>query len=109
GKKIKSGSLKSAVQSGDEVVIKRITDACDVIGEVLAGLTNLMNFDMIVLAGGLIQALEKFMLPKIKSSFNNFVLNDSAYGLEILASRLGDDAAIFGGIALAEEFLKIKI
>ena len=109
GKKIKSGTLKNAVDENDKVVIRRISDACETIGEVLAGLANLMNFDMIVLAGGLIEALDKFMLPLIKTSFDNHVLKDSAYGLKILASRLADDAAIYGGICLVEEFLDVKV
>lgn len=109
GKKFKSGTLKNAVDENDKVVIKRISDACETIGEVLAGLANLMNFDMIVLAGGLIEALDKFMLPLIETSFDNHVLKDSAYGLKILASKLADDAAIYGGICLAEEFLDVKV
>jgi hypothetical protein len=49
------------------------------------------------------------MLPEINKSFNKHVMNDSAKGLQILESELGDDAAIYGGISLAEEFLDIKV
>jgi glucokinase len=109
GKKIKSGSLKSAISKKDKVVIKRVTEASETIGEVLAGLSNLMNFDMIVLSGGLIEALDKFMLPVIKTTFNQHILKDSAYGLKIVSSKLADDAAIYGGISLVEEFLELRI
>jgi glucokinase len=109
GKKIKSGALRNAIAKKDKVVVKRITEASETIGLVLAGLANLMNFDMIVLAGGLIEAAGNFMLPVIKSSFNKHVLKDSANGLKILSSKLADDAAIYGGIALTEEYLGIKI
>lgn len=109
GDRIKSGALYNAVQSGDKVVTKRITEACEIIGDVLSSITNLMNFDMIVLGGGLIEALEDYMIPIIKKEFNNHVLADSAKNIKILSSKLGDDAAIFGGLALANEFLKIKI
>lgn len=109
GKKIKSGALKNAVAKKDKVTVKRLTDAGETIGEVLAGLCNTMNFDMIVLAGGLIEALDKFMLPVIQSSLNKHVLKDSAAGLKISASKLADDAAIYGGIALAEEFLGKRV
>jgi glucokinase len=109
GERIKSGALYNAVQSGDKVVSKRIAEACEIIGDVLSSITNLMNFDMIVLGGGLIEALEDYMLPIIKEQFNNHVLTDSAKNLKILSSKLGDDAAIYGGLALANEFLGIKI
>ena len=109
GERIKSGSLASAVRSGDKVVINRISEGCVVIGGVLASITNLLNLDMIVLGGGLIEAAGNFMLPEIKSAFNSHVLNDSAKGLKILASKLADDAAVYGGIALAKEFLGVRV
>lgn len=109
GERIRSKSLSNAVKSGDKVVRRRIKEGCEVIGETLASISNLLNLDMIVLGGGMIEALDFYMLPLIKKSFSEQVLNDSAKGLKIVASRLGDDAAIFGGIALAEEFLGVKV
>ena len=109
GERIKSKSLASAVKSGDKVVRKRIKEGCDVIGGVLASISNLLNLDMIVLGGGMIEALDFYMLPLIKKSFYEHALNDSTKGLKIVASKLGDDAAIFGGIALAEELLSVKV
>jgi glucokinase len=109
GERIKSKSLASAVKLGDKVVHKRIKEGCEVIGGVLASISNLLNLDMIVLGGGMIEALDSYMLPLIKKSFVEHVLNDSAKGLKIIASKLGDDAAIFGGISLAEEFLGVRV
>ena len=108
-KPIKSRMLAAAVKSNDRLVMKHISNACDTIGLVLANSANLMNFDMIVLGGGLIEALDYFMLPKIKESFKKYALKDSSKNLKIIANDLGDDVALYGGIALAEEFLKIKI
>lgn len=107
--RIKSGALKNAVAKRDKVVVSRINEACETIGDVLGSVANLMNFDMIVLGGGVIEALEDYMMPRIKKEFNNHVLEAAAKGAKIVASKLGDDAAIYGGIALAEEFLNIKI
>lgn len=109
GERIRSKSLSSAVKSGDKVVRRRIKEGCDVIGEVLASISNLLNLDMIVLGGGMIEALDFYMLPLIKKSFSEHVLNDSAKGLKIVASKLADDAAVYGGIALAEEFLGVRV
>jgi glucokinase len=108
-KPIKSRMLAAAVKSNDRLVIKNISNACDIIGLVLANSANLMNFDMIVLGGGLIEALDYFMLPKIKESFVKYALKDTSKNLKIIANDLGDDVALYGGIALAEEFLKVKI
>ena len=109
GEKIKSKALANAVKKNDPIVIKHISDECETIGTVLAGITNLLNLDMIVLGGGLIEALSSFMIPHIKQAFRAHVLKAAAKGLKIVASELGDDAAIYGGLALAEEFLGIKV
>ena len=108
-KQIKSRILAAAVQSKDSLVIKHISNACDTIGLVLANATNVMNFDMIVLGGGLIEALDYFMLPVIKESFKMYAFKDASKKIKIIANDLGDDVALYGGIALAEEFLKIQI
>ena len=107
GDRIKSKLLLAAVTKNDKVTRKRISEACTTIGEVLANITNLLNMDTIVLAGGMVEALDFFMLPLIKKSFDEHVLKDAAENLNIVSSKLGDDAAIFGGIPLAKEFIGI--
>ena len=109
GKQIKSKALANAVKLGDKLVIKHITDACRVIGTELGNLGNLLNVDSIILGGGLIEALDKFMVPKIKEAYKNNALKDIAKGVLIKSVKLGEDAALLGGIALAEEFLEIKV
>jgi glucokinase len=109
GERIKSKLLLSAVTKNDKVTCKRVSEACTTIGEVLASVTNLLNLDTIVLAGGMIEALNSFMMPLIEESFQEHVLRDASENLKIVSSKLGDDAAIFGGIALTEEFLNVRI
>lgn len=108
-KPIKSKALAAAVKANDKVVVKRISDACDVIGTTLASLTNLLNVDEVVIGGGLIEALGQFMTPKIRASFKANLLAETAKAAKLVQSKLGDDAALYGGIVLTEEFLGIKV
>jgi len=108
-KRIKSSALADAVQKNDKVVIKILTEECKTIGRVLASITNFMNFDLIVLGGGLIEALHKFMIPHIKEEMGIHLLHGTSQAVKLVPSKLGDDAALFGGIVLAEEFLNIKV
>lgn len=109
GSKIKSGALAEAVRKKDKIVIEHLKNACDLIGMVTANLSNLLNVDTIVFGGGLMEALGDAMLPMIRVSYYKHVLSDAAKGTKILKSKLADDAALYGGIALAEEFLGIKV
>ena len=109
GEKIRSKALAEAVRKKDKVVLEHLKNACDIIGVVSANLSNALNVDKIVYGGGLIEALGDSMLPMIKASYYKHVLKDSAIGTKLVESKLGDDAAIYGGIALAEEFLGVKV
>lgn len=107
--RIKSKALLQAVKQNDLVVVKRLSEACETMGIMLAGINNLLNVDMIVLGGGVIEAMGSFMMPRIKEAFKENVMAGSAKGLKIIASKLADDAALYGGIPLAEEFLGVKV
>lgn len=109
GEKIKSGALAEAVRKKDKIVLEHLTNACDVIGMVTANACSLLNVDTVVFGGGLMEALGKTMLPMIQKSFNNYVFAGAAKNVKIVESKLADDAALYGGIALAEEFIKVKI
>jgi len=106
---IKSKSLALAVADKDKVAAKHMSAAAKTIGMVLASVNNLLNFDNIVLGGGMIEANEKFMMSRIKNSFDKFSLKSTAKSTSLTATQLGDNAAIFGGIPLVEEFLGIKV
>lgn len=104
-KTIKSKSLAYAVEQNDTLTIKYMSKACTTIGTVIGSLTTLLNFDTIVFGGGVIEAMHEFMIPKIKEAFTEAVLPEPGNNVKIIATKLGDDAALYGGIALAEEFL----
>lgn len=48
-----------------------------------------MNFDKIVLGGGVIEALGDFMLPIIKQNFQDHVFDAAAKALKLLPQSLG--------------------
>ncbi|MEN8194262.1 MAG: ROK family protein [Bacteroidota bacterium] len=105
GDKIKSNALAQAVKSGDKLVIKHIKRACKITGTLLGSLTTLLNVDTIVLGGGVIEAMGDFMLPEIKKAFDKSALPEPGSKVKIVNTTLGDDPPIYGGVALAEEFL----
>ena len=106
GKKIKSKALSNAVMEDDKIAVKHVTNACSVIGSVLGSITTLLNIDTIVLGGGVIEAMGSFMMPKIKTAFEQSVWEGPGKIVKIVETKLGDDAPLYGGFGLAEEFLK---
>lgn len=105
GGNIKSSALAKSVESGDSLVIKEIKKATKIIGSLLGSITTLLNIDTIVLGGGVVEAMGEFILAEVKKSFDKAVLPDAGKYAKIVITTLGDDAPLYGGIALAEEFL----
>ncbi len=103
--KIKSKMLAAAVAGGDKVAQKHLGRACKIIGSVLGSLVTLLNVDTIVIGGGVVEAMGDFMMPKIISSLNSVVLPEPGREVKVISTMLGDDAALYGGIGLADEFL----
>jgi glucokinase len=103
--KIKSKVLAKAVFDGDKIATKHVDKACNVIGTVLGSVTTLLNIDTIVLGGGVIEAMDEYMMPKIINIFEHSVLPEAGKNVVIVPTKLGDDAPLYGGVELAAEFL----
>jgi glucokinase len=103
---LKSKALAAAIQKNDPVAIKHVSNAAKIIGAVLGSVTTLLNIDTIILGGGVIEAMHEFVMPIIQQSFKKTVMEAPGKCVKIYETKLGDDAALFGGIALAEEFIK---
>lgn len=103
--KIKSKALANAVKSGNKIAVKHVNRACTVIGTVLGSITTLTNLDTIVLGGGVVEAMGDYVLPLIEESFRNSVLPEPGEHVKLVVTKLGDDAPLYGGISLANEFL----
>jgi len=97
---LRSGDLRKAIRRGDKFVEKIIDQAAEYTGIACGNLINLFNPERIVLGGGVIEQLENDMLPIIDKEARKHALPGTAKGIEIVASRLGDDAGITGGAVL---------
>jgi len=109
GERIKSKALLNAYEKNDKVTVKRINESAGIVGMTLGSINNLMNFDLIVLAGGLMEAVGHHYLPLVKTAFEKTALPGSSKKTKILLSKLADDAAIYGGIGLTREFLGVEV
>jgi glucokinase len=97
---LRSGDLRKAIRRGDKFVEKIIDQAAEYTGIACGNLINLFNPERIVLGGGVIEQLENDMMPIIDKEARKHALPGTAKGIEIVASRLGDDAGITGGAVL---------
>jgi len=103
---LKSGDLRKAIRRGDKYVERVIEDASEYIGIAVGNLVNILNPEIVVLGGGVMDALEDEMLGVISEVAHDYAMPGSTKELEIVASKLGDDAGITGAAVLARKHLK---
>lgn len=105
-KELKSGDLRKAIRKGDKLVEKVIEDAAEYTGIAVANVMNFLNPEVIVLGGGVIDALGDEMMAIIVETARDYAMPGASTDVEIIASRLGDTAGIHGGAVLARQRTK---
>jgi len=99
--KLRSKDLRKAIRRGDKLVQKVVQEAAQYIGIAVASLMNVLNPEVVVLGGGVIEALEEEMMPTITETALDYAMPGTAKGVQIRASKLADEAGITGGAVLA--------
>lgn len=104
-KDLRSGHLRKAIRRGDKFVEKLIKEVARYTGVAVGGILNTLNPEVVVLGGGLIEALENEMMPIVVKTALEYAMPGTIKGIQIKASKLGDDAGIIGGAVLARRGL----
>lgn len=98
---MRSGDLRKAIRQGDKFVEKIVEEAAEYTGIAVANLINIFNPEVVILGGGVIAALADEMMAVIVETAKDYTFPGTFKGINIIATKLGDDAGIFGGAALA--------
>ena len=103
---LRSGDLRKAIRRGDKFVDKVIEGAAEYIGIGIANLVNILSPEVVVVGGGVIEALADEMMSVIVETAQDYAMPGTLKGVEIIASKLGDSAGITGGAVLARRAAK---
>ena len=103
---LRSGDLRKAIRRGDKFVDRIIESAAEYIGIATANLVNILNPEVVVLGGGVIEAMADEMMSVIVETARDYAMPGTMKDVEIIASKLGDSAGITGGAVLARRETK---
>lgn len=96
---IRSGQLAEAIQAGDVAVERIVKRAAGFLGVAVGDLVNLLLPDVIVLGGGLVEALPELIAKAVEEAAEDRIMPSFAKSVKIVTARLGDDAAVRGAAA----------
>jgi glucokinase len=103
--RLKSGDLAEAVDDRDAVAVHEVRRAAHYLGMGLGGLINVLGPQVVVVGGGVAQALGEPWLDLVRASARRQILADPDGQIQIVRASLGDDAAILGAALFAREDL----
>ncbi len=103
---IRSGTLAKALRSKDKLTVKVFKQTTKYLGVGIGSIVNFLNPDMIVLGGGVVEALDDKFIDNIRKAAKKYALPDTLKGVQIVRAELGDDAGVLGAAALARQRLK---
>ena len=103
---IRSGVLVKAIQANDKLTLKVFKKVTRYLGIGVGSIVNFLNPDMIVLGGGVVEALDDTFIDNIRSYAEKYALPDTLSGVQIVRAELGDNSGILGAAALARHRLE---
>jgi len=102
--RVTSGVLAKALQHNDPLVTEVVRRAQWYLGLMTGSIVNLIDPEMIVLGGGVAEALgESFVAPIRVTARQRFIQQTGADRVRIVAAQLGDHAAVLGAAVLVRQ------
>lgn len=99
-KELTSSRVAAAARAGDRVALAAFEEAGCRLGQVLAGVVNLLNLDAVVITGGASESFD-LMRPALESELAARAFSLPVARLAVVRGACGDDAGILGAAALA--------
>ena len=98
--KIRSGDLADAIENGDKAIDELVRSRARILGVALSNIVDFINPEMVVLGGGLVDAMPDLMVEEIATGIENHV-SPAAKKLKVVAAALKDHAVTVGAAKLA--------
>ncbi len=105
---LRSSVIKEALEKGDECMIEALDIAAKYLGIAVASTLNILNPEMVVFGGGLVEALGDDFVQKIHSFVYRYSVPHALDNCSFKLSVLGDDACLYGALTLVEDRMIIQ-
>lgn len=105
---ITSGELAEAVRQGDKAVEKLVRERAGVLGAILANLVDFLNPGMVVLGGGMVEAMPRLFQREVRKAIAAHCAPAAAKAVKVAVARLHGHAVTAGAARLALDMFYSK-
>ncbi len=100
---VRSGALAKAIDAGDKAIEGIVRRAAEQVGRAVGSMVNLLAPDIIVIGGGLAEAMPELYLSEVRAGAERNVLPAMKDGFQVRIAQLGDYSAAVGAAALIRQ------
>ena len=105
---IRSGMLARSIKHGDKAIEGIVREAARFLGKGIAQAVMMMLPDIIVLGGGLVEAMPDLFVEEVEKSARSHVLPEFHSSFCVKPAALGDDASVLGAASWAARQLSAE-
>ena len=98
---IKASVLAESIRRGDKAVEKLVRSRASIVGAALSNFVDFINPDMVVLGGGLVEAMPQLMKREIRKAIEAHASPKSVKALKVVVAKLDGHAGTIGAACLA--------
>ena len=95
--------LRMAIERRDRLAKRIVREAAEETGLCVAGIISALGPEYVMLGGGVMETLQRTMLPVIRKTAAAHVLPGTMDGIKILLSTMGEEGGIYGAAVFARD------
>jgi len=99
--RIKSGNIAAAIEKGDKKIEELVKSRARIVGIALSNMVDFLNPDMVVLGGGLVEAMPALILKEVRAGIDENATPEARDALEVVVAKLKGHAVTTGAAKLA--------
>jgi glucokinase len=102
-REIKSSALAKVIQEGDHSIEELVRRKSRLVGIAMASIVNLLNPNLIVLGGGMVEAIQNIIVKEAYRSMCEHVMPPLVKSVKVSPAKLKDFAVVMGAAKLVSE------
>ena len=108
-RRMRTSLLAEAIAAKDDLVIEVMSRAMEHLGVAVASIAHVVSPEMIVIGGGIIEAMTDDMLGRVQQSAKRRALPLVMDNVKFVRGQLGEDAGVLGAAVLARQGIAGKL
>jgi len=100
-----ASTLAEAYSKEDALTVRVVNEAAELLGIVIANFVTVLSLPLVILGGGLTEAMGDHFVDLVQDSVRRHVFPDRCRKVKIVETKLADNAGLLGAALLARERL----